>query len=125
METVIRCEKVRDWMAKDGKLVAIYGIGFSDGQGGESFGKEIPIGTPLSECVIEDNGTYAKKVKWNKPGATGGFQKGQQRGGNESFALAYAKDMAVAYIAIGKTIEPEKVATWADVFYNWMETKKK
>lgn len=122
METVITCTKARDW-TKDGKIVPIYTIGFSDGQGGESFGKEIPVGTPMSECVIEDNGQYAKKVKWNKPNA-GGF-KGGNRVGNESFALSYSKDVAIAYISQGKTIEPEKITTWAETFYNWMESKKK
>ncbi len=123
MESVITCIKARDWQ-KDGKSVPIYTIGFSDGQGGESFGKEIPIGTSMSECTIEDNGQYAKKVKWNKPGATGGF-KGGNRGGNESFALSYAKDIAVAHINHGKEFKATDVVKVAEEFYTWLETKKK
>ena len=70
------------------------------------------------------NPEYASRVKWNKPGATGGF-KGGNRGGNESFALSYAKDIAIAYIDKGQTIAPEKITSWAEIFYTWMETKKK
>lgn len=119
METVTKCEKIKDWNGKP-----IYAIGFSDGQGGESFAQEIPIGTPMSEITITPNGNYAAKVKWNKPGAQGGGG-GRQRSGNESFALAYAKDLAVAYVNKGNNIEPDKVIAWADKFYTWLESKKK
>jgi len=54
METVVKCEKLKDWTGKDGKLVPIYSIGLSDGRGGESFGKEIPVGTPVSELILEN-----------------------------------------------------------------------
>lgn len=118
METVIKCEKIKDWNGKP-----IYSIGLSDGQGGESFAQEIPIGTPISQLTITPNGNYAPKIKWNKPGGNaGGFQR--QRSGNESFALSYAKDLAVAYIGKGMNIEPKKVTVWADEFYTWLEAKK-
>ncbi len=124
--TVIKCEKLKDWIGKDGKPVPIYQVHLSDLRIGESFGKEIPVGTPESELVIE-NGQYGLKIKWNKPNTGGGGfgRGGGNRGGNESFALSYAKDMAIGYIGQGKLIEPEKVVAWAEVFYNWMETKKK
>lgn len=123
METVISSKKVKDWTNKEGKAIPIYAIMLSDGQGGESF-NDIPAGTPISELKLEQ-GQYGLKIKWIKPTASGGFQRGgQQRGGNESFALAYSKDLAVAYVASGKTVEPQKVVEWAEVFYNWMESKK-
>lgn len=120
METVVTCTKTKEWNGKP-----IYSIGISDGQGGESF-QDIPIGTPLTELVItaNPNPNYAAKIKWNKPNSGGGF-KGGNRGGNESFALSYSKDVAIAYISQGKTIEPEKITSWAETFYNWMESKKK
>lgn len=125
METVTKCAEIKKWTAKDGKAIPIYQVECSDGQIGESFGKEIPIGTPITELVFE-SGQYGVKVKWNKPNTGGGFQRGGgNRGGNESFALSYSKDMAIAYIAQGKQIEPQKVVDWAEVFYTWMETKKK
>lgn len=122
MESVISCTKVRDW-TKDGKSVPIYSVALSDGQGGESFGKEIPVGTPMSELILEPS-SYGLKIKWNKPGASGGGFSGRQRSGNESFALSYAKDLAVAYIGKGKDIAPDKVCEWADKFYSWLEKKK-
>ena len=125
METVTKCDKLKDWTGKDGKVIPIYQVQISDGQIGESFGKEIPIGTPIDQLILE-TGQYGLKIKWNKPNTgVGGFNKGGNRGGNESFALSYSKDVAIAYIALGKTVEPEKIIEWADKFYNWMETKKK
>ena len=121
METVVKCEKIKDWNGKP-----IYAIGLSDGQGGEAFAQEIPIGTPISELTITPNGNYAAKIKWNKPGGgAGGFGGGRPKSGNESFALAYAKDYAVAMIGQGKEFKGEHVITLADLFYNWMEAKKK
>lgn len=112
METVIKCEKIKEWNGKP-----IYGIGFSDGQGGESF-KEIPVGTPMSEITITPNPPYGNKVQWNKPGAQGGGG-GRQRSGNESFALSYAKDIVCA----GKT-DLKNVFDLADKMYLWLEKKK-
>jgi len=124
MENVTECKKIRDWV-KDGKTIPIYAIGLSDGQGGESVGSEIPIGTPVTELVITPNANpqYASRIKWNKPGSTGGF-KGGNRGGNESFALSYAKDIAVAHINHGKDFNAGDVVKVAEVFYTWLQTKK-
>lgn len=119
METVISCVKAKEWNGKP-----IYTIGLSDGRGGESFAQEIPVGTPVSELQITPNPPYGDKIKWNKPNA-GGFGGGRQRAGNESFALSYAKDLGVAYIAKGNNIEPDKVIAWAEKFYTWLESKKK
>ena len=124
METIISCTKAREWTGKDGKAVPIYSIGLSDGRGGESFGKEIPVGTPVSDLTIEENGTYPLRIKL-KATQSGGFGGGRPKSGNESFALAYAKDYAVAMIGQGKEFKGEHVITLADLFYNWMEGKKK
>lgn len=112
MESVIKCEKIKEWNGKP-----IYGIGLSDGQGGESF-IEIPVGTPINELVITANPPYGNKIKWNKPNA-GGYGGGKQRSGNESFALSYAKDVVCA----GKT-DLKNVFDLADKMYLWLEKKK-
>lgn len=128
METVIECNQVRTWKANDGKDLPVYLIKLSTGKSGESF-QTIPIGTPIEQLVITPNSNpaYADKIKWNKPNAGGGGfgGRGGNRGGNESFALSYAKDLAIAYVAKDKMVEPAKIVEWAEVFYNWMETKKK
>lgn len=130
-ETVISCIKEKDWTGKDGKAVPIYKVELSDGRSGESFGKEIPVGTPASDIAIEDKGQYGLKFKWNKPAngkAWGGG--GAKSTINEGCALAYSKDIAVALIAkmdkAPKSEEIVKVITgMADTFYTWLESKKK
>lgn len=117
MDHVLSCTKVRDW-TKDGKVVPIYSVALSDGQGGESFGKEIPVGTPMSELVLEQS-QYGLKIKWNKPGASGGFSGGGRRSGNESFALSYAKD-----VVIGGKADIKNLFALADKMYDWLEKKK-
>lgn len=126
METVIECNQVRTWKAQDGKDLPVYLIKLSTGKSGESF-QQIPTGTPIEQLVItpNQNPAYADKIKWNKPNQSGGGFGGRNRGGNESFALSYSKDVAIAYISQGKEISPEKITEWAEKFYTWMETKKR
>jgi len=120
METVTSCVKVKDWQNKEGRLVPIYGIGLSDGQSGESFGKEIPIGTPVSELIIE-SGQYGNKIKLKSSGSGNGWSGGGggKRGGNESFALSYAKDLVV-----GGKVDIKHILPIADKLYAWLESKK-
>ncbi len=117
METVISCEKVKEWKNQKGEMVPIYKVGLSDGRGGESFGKPIPVGTPMGELLIEDSGQYGLKIKMK--GGAPGFQGGKQRSGNESFALSYAKDLVCA----GK-VDIAKILSTADKLYGWLEAKK-
>jgi hypothetical protein len=122
MESVTKCSKLKEWNGKP-----IYQIEMSNGAIGESF-QDIPVGTPDDQLTFtkNQNSAYADRIKWNKPNAGGGGFAGRgNRSGNESFALSYAKDLAIAYVAKDKNIEPEKIVEWAEVFYNWMETKKK
>jgi hypothetical protein len=117
-ETVTSCQKVKDWTTPDGAVKPIYGIGLSDGRGGESF-KEIPIGTPVSDLQMEQT-FHGLRIKWNKPGQQyggGGFKK--ERSGSESFALSYSKDLVVA----GK-VDLKDILKTADKFYEWLEGKK-
>ena len=117
METVISCTKVKDWTNQKGEKVPIYQVGLSDGRGGQSFGKEIPIGTPMSELVITDKGQYGLDFKMK--GTVGGFGGAKQRAGNESFALSYSKDIVCA----GKT-DLKNLLPLADKIYAWLEGKK-
>lgn len=114
METVISCVKIKEVQGKP-----VYAIGLSDGQGGESFAVQIPVGTPVSDLTIEAT-QYGNRIKLKK--ATGGGSSwggAKQRGGSESFALSYAKDLVVA----GK-VELKNALKTADWFYNWLEGKK-
>lgn len=124
---VTSCEQIKTVNYK-GKDTPIYKIGLSDNSFGESFGQEIPIGTPQSQLKIEDTEPYCKKVRWNKPGGGGGGgRKAEPKNG--SFALSYAKDIVVAKIetdpdlAKMKTMDIVKVVTAiADNLYAWLKT---
>lgn len=119
METVITCTKAKDWTNGKGEKVPIYSIGLSDGRGGQSFGKEIPLGTPVSELEIIDKGQYGLGIKWKKAQGGGGFGGGGRRSGNESFALSYAKDLVV-----GGKVDIKQILPTAEKLYAWLEGKK-
>lgn len=122
--SVKSCTKTKDW-EKDGKKVPIYKVELTDGRTGESFGKEIPLGTPVDQLELQE-GQYGTKVKWNQPrnGNGGGWGRSAAPKGNESFALSYAKDVAVAHIGQGKEFKSAQILDVADAFYNWLESKK-
>jgi hypothetical protein len=118
MESVIQCTKAKDWTnPKTGQTVPIYQIGLSDGRRGQSFGKEIPIGTPVSELIIEDKGQYGLGFKLKSAG--GGFQGKKYETHNETFALSYAKDLVV-----GGKVDIKNILSTADKLYAWLEGKK-
>jgi hypothetical protein len=117
IETVVSCIKTKDWVSpKTGQPIPIFSVGLSDGRGGQSFGKEIPIGTPMSELIIVQS-QYGLDIKWNRPSGNG-FQGGR-KGGNESFALAYAKDLVV-----GGKVELKNIFATAEKFLAWLDSKK-
>lgn len=115
METVVECKKIKEWNGNP-----IYGVGLSDGRGGESF-QEIPVGTPVSDLVItpNQNPAYSPRIKWNKPGGNHGGGYSGRKSGNESFALSYAKDIVCA----GKT-DLKNLLPLAEKLYDWLEGKK-
>jgi hypothetical protein len=119
--TVKSCTKVKDWNGKP-----IYSVKFSDGTKGNSFGSEIPVGTAKAELRITPKEGYPDDVKMNKPnGFAGAGGGGMKKAGNESFALSYAKDLACANIAMGKDFGSKEVLAVAELFYTWLEGKRK
>jgi hypothetical protein len=126
METTVKsCTKVKEWNGKN-----IYSVEFSDGTKGNSFGSEIPVGTNKTELLITPKEGYPDDVKMKRANGFAGGGQGKPRAGNESFALAYAKDLVIAMIPkMEKQLtsgDLTKVITaTAEVFYTWMEGKKK
>ena len=53
-----------------------------------------------------------------------GFKNKNSNTGNDGFCLSYAKDLGVAYIGKGNTINPKQICDWADVFVEWMKKSK-
>src|SRR3990167_11155509 len=123
METVTQCVKIKDW-TKDGKSIPIYKVDLSDGRSGESFGKEIPNGTPIDQLELND-GQHGLKIKWNNPAKPIGGGFASKRGGNESFALSYAKDI---YIECQDKIPPmniDQMFQVAEKMLTWLDSRKK
>ncbi|MES2395628.1 MAG: hypothetical protein V4549_06480 [Bacteroidota bacterium] len=81
---------------------------------------------------IKINGEY-KNTIINKPvqEGKGGFQKNFSPKGNESFALAYAKDVMIATWGANRSPDAPKAFTSdqmfaiADKMFTWLESKKK
>lgn len=120
--TVTSCTKVKEWNGKP-----IYSVELSDGTKGQSFANEIPIGTPSSDLIIEQ-GEFCKKFKLKSKTGGGGFA-GKPKG-NESFALAYAKDIAVALLQKQTTVPSSAdlakiTIAIANHLFEWLESKKK
>lgn len=111
METVISCVKIKEVQGKP-----VYAIGLSDGQGGESFAVQIPVGTPMSDLTIEST-QYGNRIKLKK--AASSWSGAGKRSGNESFALSYAKDLVV-----GGKVDIAQILPTADKLYTWLESKK-
>lgn len=122
MITVTECKFLKDYTSKDGKTGKIYDVVLSDGGKGQSF-SEIPTGTPKEELEITPNGNYPDKIKMIKKNGYSGGAKA--KAGNESFALSYSKDWAIAQLAHGKDVKTEDILKIADKFFDWLENKKK
>lgn len=122
MNTVTECKHLKFW-EKDGKKVPIFLVTLSDGRNGQAFSKEIPVGTKEDEIEITE-GQYGLKFKLKSSGnAFGG--RPQLRAGNESFALSYSKDWAIAQLEKGVSVKTDDILIVADKFYEWLESKKK
>lgn len=68
-----------------------------------------------------DDWKWGKKNQvMKKPFVKPWFQK--QKPNNAWFALAYAKDIWVAYIWQKQNVEVNEILKMADLFYNWMQS---
>lgn len=113
-------------LKKETDTFKVYGVEDIEGNKYDAF-KELKEGESYN-VEITPNGNYAPKLKViddrkNTNGFKGGW--GGQKSGNESFSLAYAKDLACANIAQGKPFTSEDVIKVAEKFYQWLESKRK
>lgn len=130
--TVATATYKRSYQSKFGEMF-VHEITFENGDKGDynAKGKDQDKFVPGKEVeyTIETkiNGNFTNviiKPVSDKPAVGGGFKAGT-RSGNESFALSYAKDLGVAQIAAGKLVKSTEVIEVAEVFFNWLESKKK
>lgn len=88
--------------------------------------KQLEPGNVLTYEIIGDkkqDGTYQHEYPKAKTVSQQNTMKDKHRGpkgSNASFALAYAKDMAVAHIEKGNDFMAEQVLTVATKFNNWL-----
>lgn len=118
---------VRQWNSPSGTLY-YHTIEFENGDKGD-------YGSKSEQCVKFEEGKESdytietkqignytniiiKPLQEDKP-----FNK-KQIGSEESFSLSYAKDLACAYIASGKEFKSNQIIEVAEVFYNWLKSKK-
>ena len=113
METVVSCVKIKEHQG-----TPIYAVGLSDGQGGESYAVQIPLGTKIEDLVINST-QYGNRIKLKKPAGGGAGGWGGKRGGNESFALSYAKDLVV-----GGKVDMKDILPAAQKLLDWLDSKK-
>lgn len=107
----------------------VHEITFENGDKGQYLSKSNPQNKFVQgneveyEFSITQNGQFTNtSIKPIKDPAT--FVATKQRGGNESFALSYAKDMAVAYLNKGNELSTAQIIELAEKFYLWLNSKK-
>lgn len=119
----------RKWDGPNG-TVFYYKLELDNGDIGEIGKKKdnaIHVGETLTYTAEEsDYGLKFKAVQQSNGFGGGGFRGGAQKGSTASFALSYAKDLAIANMA--KTTEPlpldqlaNKIIATAGVFQKWMK----
>lgn len=118
----------REWQNPKGGSIWFHKVELDNGEIGEIGKKKqdaFKIGDPLA--YTSEKTEYGLKFKEVFSGnGFGGFRGGQQRGSSASFALSYAKDIAVANISKSdKPIEMEalagKVIATAAKFQAWLK----
>lgn len=124
---------VRKWNGQNG--VVYYFDILLDNHDRGSIGKKSKESLKVGDTLVYllEEGEKGNKIKeFKENGFSGGFQgnRGATRGGNESFALSYAKDIVVAMIAKKATLDktPAELAeytmTMADKFKHWLDEHK-
>ena len=74
--------------------------------------------------TIRGKNDYGNYGKVEKPKQNGYNSYGKASGSQSSFALSYAKDIAVAYITKGQDYTPEEIMATASKFNTWLKENK-
>lgn len=82
--------------------------------------KAFKIGDEV-EYEVKGENTYGKYGSVQKPQEEYSSGKSYSKGNLSSFALSYAKDLAVAHISQGLQPTPNQVCEDAEVFLNWLK----
>jgi hypothetical protein len=120
MNTVKSCTFQKEW-SKDGRTGKIYDVELSDGTKGQAY-NDLQPGPEVE--VTPGKGNFPPTIKAIKKNGFGGNGFKQQKAGNESFALAYSKDWAIAQLNKGKEVTSKDIIAVAELFYTWLQEKK-
>ena len=86
--------------------------------------KEMKVGWEITYSVDVDGSQHEySKAKSEQPQNQVFQKKGGSKGGNASFALSYAKDLAVAYVGQGKDFTSDEIIKVAEAFNDWLNSK--
>lgn len=128
-------EHIREWQNPKGGSIYYHEIVLDNGDFG-SIGKKQPHGIKVGDELTytieyDDRGNKIKAVQpqFNGGGYSGGGAKRGAQGSPSSFALSYAKDLAVASIEksdgpIDFAAYTDKILTTAESFHAWMVSKE-
>lgn len=146
MEEYYRAEHFKTNKTMKGKILEIDGTGSWPGQHGEMFtylvriqgddeiytgeanakseradGLPYKIGDEVEfEHEPASNPNYKDKLKIRKEGSEN--YGGKAKGSNRSFALSYAKDLAIAHMGRGLNSDTESIIKQADAFVKWLDS---
>lgn len=114
-------KEVREWKGKNG--IIYYHNMVMDNNETISLGKKkkdsFHVWQEVSRTEEEKNGRkYQKEYKENTRSGK------KQKPNNASFALAYAKDWAVAQLNKGVDVKTENIIKVADEFFTWLKEKE-
>ncbi len=79
------------------------------------------VGEEVEFEHTESGNEYPDKLKIKKEGQEN-YSGGKQKGNNRSFALSYAKDLAVARINNGMQYDAKSIIEQADDFVKWLDS---
>lgn len=112
---------VRQYDSKFGKMY-VHQIRFDNGDAGD-YSSKTETCTKFKEGEQVDYTIEFREYNGNRFATVKPVQQqqfgGGKRGGNESFALAYAKDLGIA-----RNDTDEAILKTADIFLNWLNSKK-
>lgn len=112
------------WNTKDGMLMYKYQYEMEDGgklSASHQSENKFAIGDEV-EYEIKGTNTYGSYGSVSKPFQGGGNSfTSKVKGNNRSFALSYAKDIAIAFIEKGQAFDRDKIIETAETFNTWLD----
>lgn len=111
------------WNSKDGKLMYKYDYNMEDGailSASHQSENKFSVGDEV-EYEIKGTNTYGSYGSVAKPGGGSGGGYGKGKGNNRSFALSYAKDLAVVKCQMKDDITTDQILAIAEKFVNWLD----